>query len=90
MASTRIARRINAPRAKIYPALLDPRAVTKWKVPDGMRAHVHEFEPREGGAIRISLTYDEPTAAGKTSAHTDTYHGRFVELIPDEKIVEAG
>ena len=88
MSSTSIARRINAPRAKIYRALLDADAVAKWKVPDGMRAQVHEFEPRVGGAIRISLTYDGPTEAGKTSAHTDTYHGRFVELIPNEKIVE--
>ena len=26
---------------------------------------------------------------GKTTGDTDTYHGRFVELVPDEKIVEA-
>lgn len=30
----------------------------------------------------------EPTAAGKTTAHTDTYHGRFTRLIPDEQVVE--
>jgi uncharacterized protein YndB with AHSA1/START domain len=53
-----------------------------------MTLHVHEFEPREGGAIRISLIYDAPPAIGKTTAHTDTYHGRFVRLIPDELIVE--
>jgi uncharacterized protein YndB with AHSA1/START domain len=29
-----------------------------------------------------------PTGAGKTTAHTDTYHGRFIELVPDEKVVE--
>jgi uncharacterized protein YndB with AHSA1/START domain len=28
------------------------------------------------------------TGTGKTTAHTDTYHGRFIELVPDEKIVE--
>lgn len=58
-------------------------------VPDGMTSEVHAFDPREGGSFRISLTYDEPTAAGKTTAHTDTYHGRFVELVPDDRIVEA-
>ena len=26
---------------------------------------------------RISLKYDEPTGTGKTTAHTDTYHGRL-------------
>src|SRR6266498_1054644 len=47
-------------------------------VPTGMTSHVHAFDPREGGAFRISLTYDAPTATGKTTAHTDTFHGRFV------------
>jgi uncharacterized protein YndB with AHSA1/START domain len=49
---------------------------------------VHDFEPRQGGSFRISLTYDAPTVAGKTSAHTDTYHGRFVKLVPEELVVE--
>ena len=26
---------------------------------------------------------------GKTTAHTDTYRGRFVRLVPDELVVEA-
>ena len=88
MSSTRISRRVNAPRAAVYRALLDARAVATWMVPTGMTSHVHAFDPREGGAFRISLTYDAPTGAGKTSAHTDTYHGRFTELVPDEKVVE--
>lgn len=86
--STRIRRHIRAPRADVYRALLDPRAVAKWKVPTGMTCQVHMFDARAGGIFRISLTYDEPTGAGKTSAHTDTYHGRFVELLPTEKVVE--
>jgi uncharacterized protein YndB with AHSA1/START domain len=36
----------------------------------------------------FSLTYDEPTGTGNTTAHTDTYHGRFVKLVPDEQVVE--
>jgi uncharacterized protein YndB with AHSA1/START domain len=36
--------------------------------------------------LRISLTYDVPTGAGKTTAHTDTYHGRFAKLVPDEQV----
>ena len=39
-------------------------------------------------AFRISLTYDAPDASGKSTAHTDTYHGHFVELVPNERIVE--
>ena len=53
-----------------------------------MTSHVHEFDPREGGSFRISLTYDAPTSAGKTAAHTDTYHGHFAKLALNEQVVE--
>ncbi len=88
MRSTRVHRHIKAPRAAVYRLLLDPAVIAKWKVPDGMTAHVHSFQAREGGSIRVSLTYVEPTGSGKTSAHTDTYHGRFVRLVPNELVVE--
>ena len=88
MSSTRITRHINAPRATVYRALLDVDAVARWMVPTGMSSHVHAFDPREGGKFRISLTYDAPTGTGKTTAHTDTYHGRFVTLVPNEQVVE--
>ena len=88
MSSTRVARHVKAPRDKVYRALLDPDAVARWKVPDGMTSHVHAFEGREGGAFRISLTYDAPTGKGKTTGHTDTYHGRFAKLVPNERVVE--
>ena len=88
MSSTRILRRVNAPRSRVYRALLDARAVQAWMVPDGMTSHVHAFDAREGGTFRISLTYDAPTGTGKTTAQTDTHHGRFVKLVPDEQVVE--
>ena len=88
MSSTRISRRVNAPRAIVYRALLDARAVATWMVPTGMTSHVHAFDAREGGSFRISLTYDAPTGTGKTTAHTDTYHGRFVKLVTNEQVVE--
>jgi len=88
MASTRITHHIRAPRSTVYAALLDEQAVPKWKVPDGMTCQVHAFDAREGGTFRISLTYDAPTGTGKSTAHTDTYHGRFVKLVPNEQVVE--
>lgn len=88
MTSTRISHHINAPRARVYRALLDPDAVAKWKVPDGMTCHVHAFDAREGGLFRISLTYDAMEGVGKTTSRTDTYHGHFVKLIPNEQIIE--
>ena len=84
----RMSRHVNAPRAKVYAALLDPTAIARWKVPDGMTSRIHAFDAREGGSFRISLTYVDETGKGKSSEHTDTYHGRFAELVPNERIVE--
>ncbi len=88
MSVERVTRRIQAPRAAIYRALLDTRAIEVWRVPDGMRCVVHEFAPHEGGCFRVSLRYDDAAVAGKSSGQTDTYHGRFARLISDEQIVE--
>ncbi len=88
MRSTRVTQFVAAPRARVYATLLDPAALAHWKVPDGMTAEVHQFEPREGGAVRVSLTYNAPDGVGKTSAQTDTYSGHFVTLIPGTCVVE--
>ena len=77
-----------APRAAVYRALLDAGAIAKWRVPAGMSSRVHEFDPREGGSFRVSLSYDAPAGTGKSAPHTDTYHGHFVKLLPDEQVVE--
>ena len=86
--SMRVARHVNAPRSVVYRALLDADAIARWRVPDGMTSQVHEFDPREGGAFRVSLSYDAPGQAGKTESRTDTYHGHFARLIPDREVVE--
>ena len=86
--STRFRRVIAASRQRIYQMLMDPTALSRWKVPDGMDLEVHEWEPREGGRIRISLTYRDGNGAGKSGVHTDTYHGQFVHLVPNALIVE--
>jgi uncharacterized protein YndB with AHSA1/START domain len=55
-----------------------------------MTARIDAFEPREGGAYRMALTDDRPdhAAPGKTSDHADVVRGRFLELVPDERIVQ--
>jgi uncharacterized protein YndB with AHSA1/START domain len=88
MFSMRVSRHIKAPRAAIYRALLDSDAIQAWRVPDGMSSEVHHVDPRAGGKFRVSLSYDAPDWAGKSSTHTDTYHGYFAELVPDERVVE--
>jgi uncharacterized protein YndB with AHSA1/START domain len=88
MSSTSVSCHVNAPRDKVYRALIDAKAIATWMVPDGMTCHIHELDGREGGTFRISLTYDAPTDTGKSSAQTDTYHGRYVKLVPNELVVE--
>lgn len=88
MGTTRITQHVKAPRAAVYRALLDAKAVQRWMVPDGMTSQIHAFEPHEGGAFRISLTYDGPAQTGKTSAHTDTFHGTFATLVENERVIQ--
>jgi uncharacterized protein YndB with AHSA1/START domain len=57
-------------------------------VPAGMTSHVHEYDGREDGSLRISLTYDAPTSGGKTTALTDTFHGRFTKVVADTEVVQ--
>ena len=88
--STRVSKTIKAPRTAVYQACLDPDALASWRVPDNMTGHMHVFDAREGGTFRMSLTYKDPqqSPGGKTTEGTDTFQGRFAELVPNEKIVE--
>jgi uncharacterized protein YndB with AHSA1/START domain len=88
MTTTRMQRTIRASRERVYDALIDPEAVARWRVPSGMTAEVHEFDAREGGVVRVSLTYEAPDRTGKTVGRTDTYRGRFVRLVPNQLVVE--
>ncbi|AMW09010.1 polyketide cyclase [Streptomyces qaidamensis] len=88
MYTSRVSGHVDAPRAAVYRALVSAEAIARWRVPDGMTGEVHEFDAREGGGFRVSLTYEAPDASGKSAAHTDTYHGHFARLVPDEQVVE--
>lgn len=68
MSTTRVIRFVAAPPDEVYRALIDPEAVQHWMVPNGMTSEVHRFDAREGGEFEISLTYDDPAAAGKPKA----------------------
>ena len=85
--TTRVERWFDAPPEAVYAVLTDPVLGARWRVPDGMAVEVHEFDPRVGGAVRVSLTYDGD-GAGKTRGRTDTYRGRFVQLVPGSRVVE--
>jgi uncharacterized protein YndB with AHSA1/START domain len=88
VSTTRLTVHLNAPPAKVYRALTTAAGVEAWMVPDGMTSRVSEFEPREGGSFRISLTYEDKSAQGKSEEHTDTHRGTFVKLVPNELVVQ--
>ncbi len=88
--STRVSRVIRASRPIVYQAFVDADSVLAWLPPDGMRGEIIDFDPRPNGAFSMSLVYleAEHRVAGKTAEDRDTFQGRFVELVPDEKIVQ--
>lgn len=88
MSATCISRQFRTSPERVYRALLDSHLIAQWRVPTGMQCQIHQFDAREGGAFRVSLTYDAPSARGKSSARTDTYHGHFATLVPTERVVE--
>lgn len=81
---------IRASPRTVYQAFLDPDALVAWLPPHGMNARVEQYEPRVGGAYRIALSYQSPhhSTVGKTSQDTDVVRGRFIELVPNERIVQ--
>jgi uncharacterized protein YndB with AHSA1/START domain len=89
MSRTDVASRvIRASPQAIYAAHLDPKAVATWRPPQGMRAEVYAFDAREGGGYRMAFVYEDASVRGKTMEHADVFEGTFVELVPNERIVE--
>lgn len=74
----------------IYQAFLTPEAFVSWLPPKGMSGQIDMFDPRVGGAYRMTLTYEmDDSPPGKTSENTDVAQGKFLELVPGKRIVQA-
>lgn len=86
----RTSRVVAAPVARVFRAFVDRAALESWLPPDGMTARFERFDPRPGGSYRMILTYAEPTAAGgKSSADTDIVEASYVEIVHDDRVVQA-
>lgn len=88
--SLRVSRVIKAPREEVYRALTDPSSrYAKRFVPDQAPGKPMDLvfdrkEPaREGGTYRVTMTAEEGPAKGEHTAY-----GEFIELVPNERIVE--
>jgi uncharacterized protein YndB with AHSA1/START domain len=81
---------IAAPPHRIYAAFVDPAALTAWLPPDGMTGRFERFDIRPGGSYRMVLTYtDAASSPGKATADSDVVEARFLEVIPDVRVVQA-
>jgi uncharacterized protein YndB with AHSA1/START domain len=85
VSTLRISRALRAPGSSVYRALTDPALIARWRFPDGMTSVV---EPQDDGGFRVTLTYETADGHGKTTSRSDSYRGRFTELVPDERVVE--
>jgi uncharacterized protein YndB with AHSA1/START domain len=53
--------------------------MVKWLPPNGFTAKVHQLDSKVGGGYRMSFT-------NFATGHSHSFGGRFVELIPNERI----
>ena len=72
-------RLIDAPRDRVFKAIMDPARLTKWWGPDGFTSTFEVFEPRPGGAWRFVLHGPDGTDYPN--------HNVFAEIVEAERVV---
>ena len=81
---------IDAPLRRTFDAFVERGALEIWLPPDGMAAVFERFDPRPGGSYRLILTYEHaPESGAKSSASTDIVEARFVDIVENERVVQA-
>jgi uncharacterized protein YndB with AHSA1/START domain len=86
----RASRVIAAAPRRVYAALVDPDALIAWLPPEGMSGRFERFDARPGGSYRMVLTYaDASGAPGKATADSDIVEGRFLDVVPGARVVQA-
>src|ERR1043165_2611880 len=77
--TVRLHRVIRTTPEKLYRAFIDPQAMVKWLPPNGFTAVVHQMDAKVGGTYKMSFT-------NFTSMKSHSFGGKFLELIPNERI----
>lgn len=80
---------IRATPAALYQALVTAKSLERWMPPSGMTGEMTEFEPRPAGRYRMILRYEDATIAGKSGGNEDIAEARFIELVPDQRIMQS-
>jgi uncharacterized protein YndB with AHSA1/START domain len=80
---------IAAPPDRVFASLVDREALAAWLPPDGMTARFERFDPRPGGSYRLILTYlDASRAQGKATTDSDVIEARYIDIVPDARVVQ--
>jgi uncharacterized protein YndB with AHSA1/START domain len=80
---------IDAPVSRVFPALVEEHALAKWLPPQGMSGKFEHFDARPGGSYRMRLTYAvPPESGGKSRVDSDVVNVRFVEIVPNDRVVQ--
>ena len=83
-------RLIAATPEKVFAALVDADALCRWLPPSGMNGRFDHFDARPGGSYRLILTYsDNSDAGGKATDDSDIVEARFVDIVPNARVVQA-
>ena len=82
-------RLIDAPVDRVFRALVDRTALEAWLPPDGMTARFERFDPQPGGSYRLILTYADPMATAKSTADSDIVEARYVDIVENDRVVQA-
>ena len=81
---------VAAPLRRVFAALVERDALAEWLPPEGMTGRFEAFDPRPGGSYRLVLTYTQAGhAQGKATADSDVVEARYVEIVPDVRVVQA-
>lgn len=81
---------MDVPVHRVFEALVDRDALETWLPPGGMTARFERFDPVPGGSYRLVLTYADPAGArGKSSADSDIVEVRYLDIVPNDRVVQA-
>lgn len=78
--TVRLHRVFAAPPERVYRAILDPAANSKWFPPHGFTCTVHHLDTEVGGTYKMSFT-------NFATGTSHDFGGKYLELVPGERIV---
>lgn len=86
----RASRIVNASVGRVYEALVQQEALETWLPPGDMTGRFEWFDPTPGGSYRLVLTYADPdTPQAKSSGGSDVVNARYLEVVPNDRVVHA-